>query len=41
MSALYGAIIDRLEFSRKPVTPKTQNGTLPGLMPLNILAVGP
>jgi len=40
MFALYGAIIDRLEFIRNPVTlNRDSTGILPGLMPLYILAV--
>ena len=40
MSALYGAIIDRLEFSRYPARLKRDStGKLPGLMPVYILAI--
>ena len=40
MSALYGAIIDRLEFGENPATLKRDStGTLPGLMPVYILAI--
>ena len=40
MSALYGAIIDRLEFSRNPATlKKDSTDTLPRLMSVYVLAI--